>query len=360
MTRQPFVRIAKRAREPRSAWAIRIAAIAAALLFGGLIILLLGHNPFSVYPVMFGGALGNKLALRETVKISIPLLGAAVAIAPAFKMKFWNIGAEGQIMAGAIAASYFALYWYDKVPQPVLLIIMFLAGALAGGLWGLIPAFFRAKWGTNETLFTLMLNYVALQFELYLQNGPWKDSRGTGFPKIPMFNDAARLPKLLGVHIGWIIVLVFVAAMFVYMRYTKDGYEIAVVGESERTAQYAGISVTQVTLKSMAISGAVSGAVGFLVVSGANYTLSDQTAGGVGFTAIAVAWLSKLNPIVMVAIAFFLAILSKGSNTIQTAFEIPKSAAEVLTGVILFFMLACEFFVEYKLIFRQKSGGAAK
>ncbi len=357
---EPFVRIAKRSDISRGkAVFVRAAAIFLALCAGGLIMLALGHSPIAVYVDIIRGSLMTKTALRETIKISVPLLGAAVAIAPAFMMRFWNIGAEGQILVGGIAASYFALFQCQNFSSPVLLVIMFAAGALAGGLWGLIPAIFKAKWGTNETLFTLMLNYVALGIEKYLQNGPWKDPKGTGFPIIAMFSKSARLPKVFGVHIGWIIVLIFMAAMFIYLRYTKQGYEIAVVGESERTAKYAGMNVAKVFTRTMFLSGAISGAVGFLIVSGADYTLNTGTAGGVGFTAITVAWLAKLNPLIMVVIAFFLAILSKGSNTIQTDFKIPASAAGVLTGIILFFMLGCEFFINYRLIFRNGKGGAA-
>jgi len=353
--REPLVRIAKRTDISKGqAWAIRAAAILLALVAGGLIVLAMGHNPFLVYADMAGGALGNKTGLKETVKIAVPLLGAALAIAPAFKMKFWNIGAEGQILAGGIAATYFALFWADKLPQVPLLLLMFLAAAVAGAFWGLIPAVFKAKWGTNETLFTLMLNYIALGIEQYLQNGPWKDTKGTGFPIIAQFAKGARLPKVFGVHAGWIIVLIFVVLMFLYLRYTKQGYEISVVGESEPTARYAGMNVSKIIIRTMCISGAIAGVVGFMTVSGADYTLNANTAGGVGFTAITVAWLAKLNPIVMVFIAAFLAVLTKGSGTIQTNFGIPKSMADVLTGIILFFMLGCEFFINYRLIFRGK------
>jgi simple sugar transport system permease protein len=352
--KQPLFRIAKRGDISKGrALMIRAAAILLALCTGGLIVMALGYNPMAVYADMARGALGTHTGLRETVKLTVPLLGAAVAIAPAFKMKFWNIGAEGQILVGAIAATYFGLYQVH-LPQTALLVAMFLAAAVAGGVWGLIPAAFKAKWGTNETLFTLMLNYIALGMEQYLQNGPWKDPKGTGFPIIAMFAKNARLPKVLGVHVGWIIVLVFMVAMFVYLRYSKQGYEIAVVGESERTARYAGMNVPHIIMRTMFLSGAISGITGFLVAAGADYTLNANTAGGTGFTAITVAWLAGLNPIIMLFIAFFLAILEKGSNTIQTSFKIPASAAEVLTGIILFFMLGCEFFIRYRVIIRGK------
>lgn len=360
--KEPLVRLAKRTDIARGkAWAIRAAAIVLALATGGLIVAALGHNPFAVYGSMLEGALATKSGFRETIKKTIPLLGAAVAIAPAFKMKFWNIGAEGQILAGGIAASYFALFWADALPGPVLLTVMGIAAIVAGGLWGLLPAVFKAKWGTNETLFTLMLNYIVLGVVKYLQAGPWGPAinPASAFPKIPMFADAARLPKLAGIHIGWIFILIATVAMFCYLKYSKQGYEIAVVGESVRTAQYAGMSVPKIIMRTMFLSGAVSGLVGFVQVAGASATLTENTAGGIGFTAITVAWLAKLNPFVMIVIAAFLAILEKGSDTIQTIYKIPASAADMLTGIILFFMLGCEFFINYRLILRGKGGASA-
>lgn len=353
--REPFARIAKRSDISRvKAWIIRIAAILLALCAGGLMILALGHNPIAVYADMVTGSFSTKTAAIATAKIAIPLLGAALAIAPAFKMKFWNIGAEGQITAGAIAATYFALFHYQDMSRPVLLIVMFIAGAAAGGLLGLIPASFKAKWGTNETLFTLMLNYIVIGVVKYLRMGPWKSATSGGFPKIDMLDQSARLPNVFGVNIGWIIVLVFAVLMFIYMKYTKHGYEISVVGESERTAKYIGMNVPRIIMRTVFVSGAIAGVVGFLIVSGSSYTLSDTTAGGYGFTAITVTWLAKLNPFSMILISVFLAVLTKGSNTIQTDFKIPASASEVLTGMILFFMLGCEFFINYKVIFRSR------
>lgn len=214
----PFIRIAKRADIPKGkAWIIRIAAILLSLITGGLLILALGHNPFSVYRDMVTDSLSTKTALIATAKIAIPLLGAAISIAPAFKMKFWNIGTEGQILAGAIAASYFALFQYKNMSRPVLLLVMFLASVIVGGLWALIPAIFKAKWGTNETLFTLMMNYIVLNIVTFLRTGPWKNPSSSGFPKIAMFDASARLPNLFGVHIGWIIVLVLTVFMYIYI-----------------------------------------------------------------------------------------------------------------------------------------------
>jgi len=349
----PFVRIAKRNAIPLSqAWLIRLCGILAALIIGAIPIIALGHNPLEVYFQMFRGTFESRRMFNETVRIAIPLLGASLAVGIAFKMKFWNIGAEGQILVGGIAATYFALFQYQNMPRPVLIIVMAIAGAVAGGFWGLLPAFFRAKWGTNETLFTLMLNYVAFGILLYLQAGPWRRPGGD-FPIIDMFNSAARLPRVFDIHIGWIIVLVLTVLMYLYLSKTKQGYQVGVVGESENTARYAGMNVGRIIMRTMVISGAIAGLVGFMQVSGANFTLDETTAGGVGFTAIIVAWVSHLNPLIMVLMAAFIAILERGSMRIQTRFMIPSTIATVLIGIILFFMLACEFFINYRLVFRK-------
>ena len=347
----PLIRLAKRdGMEVWKVWCIRCGSILFALLLGALVMGLAGANPVTAYGTMISGALGKKSAVRQTVKIAVPLLGCALAIAPCFKMRFWNIGAEGQITAGAIAASYFALFWANRLPSPVLLLVMGLAGALAGGLWALIPAFFKAKWNTNETLFTLMMNYIIIGVVRWLQGGPWEGRKGSQI--IPQFDEAACLPRVLGVHCGWIIVLVLVVFMHVYMNHTKHGYEIAVIGDSINTARYAGMNVGRVMMRTMFLSGAISGIVGFIVASGANNTLYDGVAGGVGFTSITVAWLSQLNAFAMVGISGLLAVLSKGAETLQTRMAVPTSISDIITGILLFCMLGCEFFINYKLIFR--------
>ena len=347
----PLLRLAKRDAMPRSqVWAIRIGSFVVAFLISALIFLIMGHNPLGAFGTMVTGSLGKKTAIRQTVRIAIPLLGAALAIAPCFKMRFWNIGAEGQITAGAVGASYFALFWADKLPQVPLLIVMAVAGAICGGLWALIPAFFKARWGTNETLFTLMMNYIIIGVVKWLQGGPWEGRPGSQI--IPQFDDAAVLPKVLGVHCGWIIVLLLMVFMFVYMKYTKQGYEIAVIGESENTARYAGMNVGKIVMRTMFLSGAIAGLVGFIVSSGADNTLHAGVAAGVGFTAITVAWLAQLNPFAMVAISMLLAVLEKGASTLETQMAVPASISDIITGIFLFCMLGCEFFINYRLIFR--------
>ena len=354
MTKTPFVRIAKRDFIPLSrAWQIRGAGLLSALILGSFIFIALGHNPLAVYADIINSVVGSRIGFNETVRIAVPLLGASLAVGLAFKMRFWNIGAEGQILAGGIAATYFALFYYATFPRPLLLTIMGASALIAGGLWGLIPAFFRTKWNTNETLFTLMLNYIALGIVLYLQSGPWR-SVIMDFPIIDMFNTAARLPRTGGIHIGWIIVLILTGSMYMYLSRTKHGYQIGVVGQSENTARYAGMNAGRIIMRTMFISGGIAGIVGFITVSGSDFTLNETTAGGVGFTAIIIAWISRLNPLIMVLTAVFIAVLERGAVRIQTTFMIPATIATVLIGIILFFMLACEFFISYQVIFRKK------
>ncbi len=364
--REPLIRLTRRENFGRGkSWATRIGSILVALLLGCVMFSALGYNPISVYAAIFNGSLGSLTAFQQTLKIATPLLGASVAIAPAFKMKFWNIGVEGQVTMGAIFSTFVALTWQDALPAFPLLLLMFLAGALGGAIWGMIPAVFRAKWGTNETLFTLMLNYIAIGLVKWLQGGPWeKIPKGT--QQIALFSQSARLPSMGKVTSGLIIVLVLVVLMFCYLRYSKQGYQIAVVGESVETARYAGINVSRVIVRTMGVSGAVAGIVGFIMVSGINYTLSDSVAGGVGFTGITVAWLAQLNTFGMILITMLLAVLDKGASTVSTLTNnvISADLSDILTGMILFCMLASEFFIRYRLLFRKKQkdeeGGVSK
>ena len=352
----PLIRLAKREDMKKSRiWLIRLAAFAVAILIGMIIFAIAGANPIKAYGTMIASSLGKKSGVRQVIKNAVPLLGVGLALAPCFRMRYWNIGGEGQITMGAMAASYFALFWYQKMPSGVLLLVMAVAAMAFGALWALIPAVFKARWGTNETLFTLMMNYIAIGIVAWLQGGPWEGKPGSQI--IPMFDAKAVLPKVMGVHCGWILVLLLVGCMFIYMNYTKHGYEIAVLGESENTARYAGMNVGKVTVRTAMLSGAICGLVGYMVASGVNQTLYADVAGGVGFTAITVCWLSQLNPFAMIVISLLLAVLSKGASGLQTALSIPASISDIITGVILLCMLGCEFFINYKLIFRHKASG---
>lgn len=347
----PLIRLAKREDMARSRiWLIRLLAFVLALILGGLVFVIAGANPITAYSTMVAGSLGKVTGIRQVVKVAVPLLGTALALAPCFAMRYWNIGAEGQITMGAMMASFFALKMVNAMPSPVLLIVMGISAALMGALWAGIPAFFKAHWGTNETLFTLMMNYIAIGIVGWLQGGPWEGKPGSQI--IPMFDEKAVLPRVFGVHIGWIIVLILTFLMYIYMTKTKHGYEIAVLGESENTARYAGMDVRRVMLRTACLSGGIAGLVGFMICSGADETLYQTVAGGVGFTAITVTWLAQLNPFAMIAISLLLAILSKGASTIQTTMGVPASISDIITGIILLCMLGCEFFINYKMIFR--------
>ncbi len=354
-----MIRIVKtREKSKKQQMLLRLAAFVLALCAGGLFLLVLGNNPFAIYGTILSGAFRSEMAIQATIKIMIPLLIASLGVMLAFKMKFWNIGGEGQLIMGGVFASYFALFHADW-PGFILFPVMFIAGIIGGGIWALIPAFFKVKFGTNETLFTLMLNYIALYLVSWLQEDPWRDPAANGFPKIASFDKSAVLPKLFGVQIGWVIALILVAVLFVYLRYTKQGYEISVVGESRATATYAGMNVQKIILRTMFLSGAVAGIAGMVQVTGSDRTLTTGVAGGVGFTAIIVAWLAQLNPVSSLIIAFLFSVLEKGSSVVQSQFGLSTDCADVLQGIILFFVLGCEFFIRYKFV-RDKKQSAAE
>jgi simple sugar transport system permease protein len=342
--------------EPGRAALYRVLAIFLALVTGGLFLLTVGFNPFPVYGTMISGAVGSVSNLRETIKIAIPLLIASLGVTLAFKMRFWNIGAEGQISIGAVAASFFALT-FPNWPQPILLLSMAAAGFIAGGLWGLVPAWFKARFNTNETLFTLMMNYLAIFVIQLMREGPWRDPK-SGFPKVPMFDKAARMPQVLGIHAGWIVALILVVLVYVYLTRTKQGYELTVVGENENTARYAGMNVKKIILRTVFLSAAIAGLAGMLQASGADRTLTESVAGGVGFTAITVSWLSLLNPAAILIVSFLFGCLEKGSGTIRSVYNISPSTSGVFQGIILFFVLGAEFFINYKVLWGRK--GALK
>ena len=354
----PQMHVSQRGDMPQAkTWLFRLLAIVGALLMGALFLLCLGYNPLYVYGTLIEGALGTVSMQKETIKIAIPLCITALGITLAFKMKFWNIGAEGQIAMGAIAASYFA-YFHGTWPSYLLIPVMMLVSVVVGGLFGLIPAIFKVKFGTNETLFTLMLNYIALYIIQFLREGPWRDPAG-GFAAMPRFPKSARLPfanfPFIGnIHMGWIVALVLVVLVFVYLRFTKQGYELNVVGENMRTAQYSGMPVNKIILRTMFLSAGICGLAGMVQVAGVDKQLTETVAGGRGFTAISVAWLARLSPFGILVVAFMFSVLEKGCSKIETVYRIPASMSDILTGIILFFVLGAEFFIQYKIAFRKE------
>ena len=333
---------------------IHITSVILALLVAAVFIFISTHqNPIKVYMAMIKGAFSSRYRINEVIIAAVPLIITALGVSTAFKMKFWNIGGEGQICMGAFAASLVVLK-FPTGSRPVTLILMVIAGIIGGSIWALIPAFFKAKWKTNETIVTLMLNYVAIKFIQYLQYGPWKDPKAVGFPKIANFPDEAVLPKVFGVHIGWIIAAILCVVMYIFMNHSKLGFEIAVIGESENTAQYAGMNIKRTIITAMLISGGLCGLTGMIQASAVSGTLSVDVSGGVGYTAIIIAWLSNLSAPIIALVSVLFAGLVQGAAYIQTAFSIPSSVAEMLQGTILFFVLGSEFFIQYEAIRQSK------
>lgn len=355
---EPKIQFIKRAESPwYISWGVRIIAVIIALLICAFVIVLLtGYNPIQVYSSMIQGTFGSSRKIWNTLQKLAMLLCISLAVTPAFKMKFWNIGAEGQTLIGALAAAACMIYFGSILPGAVLMPVMIISCILAGMIWGIIPAFFKAWFNTNETLFTLMMNYVAMQlvsFFIVFWENP-KDSNSVGV--INRATEAGWFPAILGQKylLNVLIVVAITVAMYIYLKYSKHGYEISVVGESQNTARYIGINVKKVIIRTMALSGALCGIAGLLLVAGTDHTINTNTVGGMGFTAIMVSWLAKFNPIVMVLTSFLIVFLERGAGEIATAFQLNESIADILTGIILFFIIGSEFFVQYKLHIRKK------
>lgn len=350
---EPLFHIVKRSNvSMKKAIAVRAIAIVVALLVAGLFIFIITkRNPIEIYKQMFLGVFGSAHRITKALKSLAILLCISLAVTPAFKMKFWNCGAEGQALIGGLACAASMFYLGGSVPKWLLVIVMIVTSILAGAIWAVIPALFKAKWNTNETLFTLMMNYVATSLVAFFIKCWAKDGSGIlrpmtqyGLPQI------ANTDYLLSV----IVVALLTVAIYIYMKYSKHGYEIAVVGESENTARYIGINVKKVIIRTMLISGAICGLCGLLLVGGIDKTISTETVGGQGFTAIMVSWLGKFNPIFMILTSFLIVFLQVGTKQVSTSFRIDTSLADITTAIILFFIIGCEFFINYELRFRKK------
>ena len=356
--KEPLIHIVKRSRITIwKAWLIRIAAVALALVVSGIVAYLVtSENPLRIYAVIIDGTFGTSRRFWGMLQNLAMLLCVSLGVTPAFRMRFWNIGAEGQVLIGGLACAACMILFGDKLPNAVLIIVMIIASLAAGAIWAFIPAFFRANWNTNETLFTLMMNYIAIQLVSFFVY-KWSVPKGSG--QVGVINRAT--------HAGWmpvigkydyllniLIVAVITLFMYIYLKYSKQGYEIAVVGESENTARYIGIPVKKVIIRTMLISGAICGLAGMLLVSGTDHTISRDTAAGRGFTAIMVSWLAKFNPIFMVLTSFLIAFLEKGATEVSTEFGLNESFSEIITGIIIFFIIGCEFFIQYTVKMREK------
>ncbi len=356
-TQEPLFHISKRGALPwYAAWGIRGIALLAALVLCSLItVLVTGENPFKVYVTIFEGSFGSPRRVWVLLQNIAILLCVSLAVTPAFRMRFWNIGGEGQMLVGGLATAACMICLAGVLPNWMVIVVMILASMAAGAIWGAIPAICKAKWNTNETLFTLMMNYVATQLVAFFII-IWEVPKGAG--KIGIINQATEigwLPVVGGQKylLNVIIVAVICMAMYVYLNYSKHGYEIAVVGESERTARYVGIKVDRVIVRTMILSGALCGVAGMLLVGGTDHTLTTTITASRGFTAVMVSWLAKFNPIGMIFTSFLLVFLQRGAGEISTSFGLNQSFADILTGIILFFIIGSEFFISYKLNFRH-------
>ena len=355
--KEPLFHIVKRDDLPWfKVWGIRLLAILLALVLCSIVTVTLTKlNPLDVFGAVMKGAFGSKRKTWVTMQNTSVLLLIALAVTPAFRMRFWNVGGEGQILMGCWAAAACMILLTDKVPEWVLIVVMTVSSILCGALWAAIPAYFKAKWNTNDTLFTLMMNYIATQLVACFAI-VWENPKGSG--TIGVINNASEF--------GWIqignkyllpiiVALVMTIAIYIYLHYTKHGYEIAVVGESERTARYIGIKVERVMMRTLLLSGGLCGLVGLILVAGINHTLTTTLAGGRGFTAVMVSWMSHFNPFTMILTSFLLVFLNRGASEIATAFSLNTSFSDILTGIIIFFIIGCEFFIRYQVSFRSSA-----
>lgn len=342
--------------------AIRLAAIVLAIIVCAIITMATtGTDPLAVFSAFINGSFGSERKLWIFLQDTAILLIISLAVTPAFKMHCWNLGAEGQVLAGAMAAAACMVLLGDTMSNGALIACMVIASVVTGALWAGIPALFKAKFNTNETLFTLMMNYVATQIVAYFCV-KWENPVGScTIGVINAQNEAGWLPQLGNKYLLVILVAVIMTVLiYFYLSYTKHGYEIAVVGESERTARYIGIKVPRVIVRTMLFSGAICGVAGLLLVGGIHHTVSTSLVGGQGFTAVMVSWLAAFNPIVMILTSALLIFMGSGANQLASSCGLNQSFGDILTGVLIFFIIGSEFFVQYKISFRKKNKEAGE
>ncbi len=360
-TRVPLIHLSKRTGvTPEKAWTVRILAFVLALIVCGLAAFLLieslQEHPERIgefYFAFIDGSFTTSYRFWKFVKDVAILLSIALALTPAFRMRYWNTGAEGQTLVGVLGAIAVNFYLGSKLSNGPLLLLMLLAALAAGGVWALIPAVFKAMFNTNETLFTLMMNYVAM-YLVDLMLAIWVTS-GSG---VLGSMETGRLPVLHieGIDSEYLLIILIVmlttGALYVYLNYSKHGYEISVVGESPRTAKYVGINVAKVIIRTLLLGGAMCGLSGFLIAAGLDHSVTNTSVGGQGFTAIMVAWLGKFNPIAMVISAALIQVLRLGAEQLTATFDLRGAFPEVFVGIILFFVIGSEFFINYEVHFR--------
>lgn len=353
---EPIFHVVKRDDMPAwQAWLIRIGTIAVAFLLVGLLSMAVTKKSLGdTYQIMFQGVFGRLFEGKTTMlwkylqEIAI-LLCLALALTPAFKMKFWNCGAEGQALMGGLASIYCMIEFGDKLSYPVLIAVIAVTSILAGAIWGIIPAIFKAMFNTNETLFTLMMNYIATQiiaYYVYIEGGGSNvinPVSAGNFPKVGN-NDY---------FVNIVVVALITVLMYIYLRFSKQGYEISVVGESQNTARYVGINVKKVIIRTMVISGALCGVTGMLLVAGKDHSINTNLVGGQGFTAILMSWLGQFNPFIMVFMIALVVFLRLGVAKVADTSLLNSSFSEIIIGIVILMLVGCEFFVQYSIKFRK-------
>ena len=355
-----MIHISKRGEISRGkALAIRLLGLLVGVLLCAVItVVTTKTNPLEVFAAIVKGSFGSTRKTWIFFQNTAILLLISLAVTPAFRMRCWNLGGEGQALIGGLAAAACMILLPGKLPNWAIILCMVVTSLLAGAIWAGIPAFFKAKYNTNETLFTLMMNYVATQLVAYYCV-VWESPKGSGtIGIINPNNHLGWLPQFSGQKylLNVLIVAVVLVAMHVYLNYSKHGYEIAVVGESERTARYVGIKVEKVIIRTMLLSGAVCGLAGLLLVGSTNHTLTTTIVDGRGFTAVLVSWLAKFNPIWMILTSFLLVFLGRGAGEIATKFGLNQSFGDILTGLILFCIIGSEFFINYQIKLTRSAG----
>ena len=320
------------------------------LVLTGLVLLAFGTDPVATFGAMVAGAFGSSIGFSETLVKAIPLMLTGLGVALAFKLKFWNIGAEGQLVLGGIASAWVALFLGNWLPPALLLPAAIIAGCAAGALWAGIPAFLKTRLKVDETLVTLMLNYVAILFAEYLYYGPWRDPKGYGFPGSAPLPEAAWLPRLFGrAHIGLYFALVIAVLLWITIKRTRWGFELTIIGASPKAARYQGIAVQRNIFLAILLSGALCGLAGACEVTGISHRLQQGLNLGYGYTAIIIAWMSQLNPLAIPFVALLMGGILVGGDQVQLMMGLPSAMGIVMQGLILFPMLAGSLFTEYRI-----------
>ncbi|MGI6699989.1 MAG: ABC transporter permease [Christensenellales bacterium] len=356
--KEPLVHLTKRMDiSPLCALGVRVLAFLFGMIICGLVAFLLierlNDNPERIgefYQCFIKGPFSTRRKLWKFLKNSAVLLCIALALAPAFRMRFWNTGAEGQTLVGVLGAIAVNFYLGGKIPEWQLLVLMLFASLLCGAIWAIIPAVFKAKWGTNETLFTLMMNYVATYLVSYFLV-VWVPNGSSSLGKL----SHGKLPSFYHDYLLIIlIVLGLTILLHIYLTHSKHGYEISVVGESENTARYVGINVNRVIIRTMLLSGLLCGLAGYLIGAGLDQSITPNSVGGQGFTAIMVAWMAKFNPFAMVITSSLISALGQGAEQISQDFNVSGAFPDVIIGIVLFFIIASEFFINYEIHFHKR------